>query len=82
MRRKTIDRSPWNIPRALLGLILTLIGAAGLVSLQVIVSATGTHFARLQLALGLAGAPLLSALAQILILWGAWLIWSARPRRR
>lgn len=66
--------------RGLAGAILMVLGAAGLIALQIAVSSDTAPFGRLQIALGLAGAPLLSALAQGLLLVGAWLIWSAFRR--
>lgn len=66
--------------RAWGGLALTLIGSAGLVGLQLLVYAHTAAAERLQIALGLAGATLASALSQVILLVGVALLWSALRR--
>lgn len=67
--------------RAWGGLALTLIGSTGLIALQLLVYAHTAAAERLQIALGLAGATLASALSQVFLLAGVALLWSAlRPR--
>jgi hypothetical protein len=63
--------------RAGVGLGLALIGSAGLIGLQILVYAHNDAAERLQIAMGLGGATLASAVALVVLLAGAALIWSA-----
>jgi hypothetical protein len=65
-----------------LGALLAIVGAAGLIGLFVVSNASGDLAARLALDLGLAGAVLLSAIFQAMVAIGVWMAWSATRRSR
>jgi hypothetical protein len=66
--------------RALFGAFLTLGGLSAVVFFTFVSYGRGAFFDGWSIALGLAGLPLLSAVAQIVALIGAALVWrSMRP---
>jgi hypothetical protein len=68
--------------RALIGALLTLAGASALVFFTFVSYGRGPFLDGWSITFGLAGLPLLSAIAQIVALIGAALIWKATFRRR
>jgi hypothetical protein len=67
--------------RALAGAFLTLAGAAALIFFTFVSYGRGPFLDRWSIALGLAGLPFLSAVAQIVALIGAALVWRATRRQ-
>ena len=74
------DARGW--PLALLGAVCALAGAVLLVGLFVVVYAENEPLSRYALGLGLAGTTLISAVGQVAVLVGLWLVWRARRRAR
>lgn len=69
-------------PLAVLGAVCALAGAGLLVGLFIVVFAENPTLSRYALGLGLAGATLISAIAQVAVLLGLWLVWRARRAAR
>lgn len=86
-RRSSLDPSPGAPPplrlspgRAAAGALLAIIGLAGLIA-QIIVFNCGSQACdRAMMTVGLAMGSALAALAQIAIILGVWLLWTARRR--
>ncbi|MDX9997414.1 MAG: hypothetical protein WCY15_07565 [Phenylobacterium sp.] len=72
-------KSAW--PLAVLGAALALGGGAVLIGLFVVLYADNEVLSRQALRIGLAGTTLISAIAQIALFAGLWLIWRASRRR-
>lgn len=68
--------------RTALGAVMIVAGAATLGWLVYIGNSTSPAAERALIAVGLAGGALISAVAQAVLLIGAWLIWTTRRRRR
>lgn len=67
--------------RALLGLIMVLVGAGGLFALFFISNSRAPAAEHAMISLGLAGSVLSSAIAQTLLVVGIWLLWRAFRRK-
>jgi nicotinamide riboside transporter PnuC len=74
------DRSPdsFRPMRALAGVVLALAGSLTLTALVFMTNSSAPVWERLMFDLGLALTGLISAIAQTLVLYGLWLLWTAR----
>jgi hypothetical protein len=63
--------------RAAAGAVLAVIGSAGLTGLVWMTNDTGPVAERLMFRLGLGVTGLLAALAQAMVLYGVWLLWTS-----
>jgi hypothetical protein len=68
--------------RAVIGVLLALVGSSMLVGLVVIGNCSARPCEKLLFELGLATTGLVSATAQGLVLGGLWLLWTAFSRAR
>ena len=76
-------RQRFQTGRAVIGVLLAVVGSLTLVGLVVIGNCSARLCERLLFGLGLATTGLVSAAAQALVLGGVWMLWSAfRAARR
>lgn len=68
--------------RALVGIVFVLAGSAGLLGLLYVTWNHSPAAEHLLFRIGLAGSAILSGLAQVLMLVGAWMVWTALQRAR
>lgn len=73
---------PKTVRAALAGVILVLAGSLALLALVYIGNSSSSLAERALIDVGLAGSVLISALAQVAVIVGVWLLWRAvhRPR--
>ena len=71
-----------NLAQAIFGLVLLTAGLAGMAALIVVTYGDSAASQSLALRLGLTLGVLLSAVAQTLVLLGAWLLWRSNHRER
>ena len=73
---------PKAVRAAVTGVILVLAGSLALLALVYIGNSRSSLAERALIDVGLAGSVLISALAQVAVLFGVWLLWRAvhRPR--
>lgn len=75
-------RTPNPTGKIILGVLLIVAGAAGLGVIFASVYSATPELQSLGFRLGLAFGALFSGLAQVILVAGVWLVWSALRRRR
>jgi hypothetical protein len=81
MAERTSDTRDRPVRRALAGVALVLAGGLTLGFLVFVSNSQSPGATHLMMSLGLAGSALLSAIAQGLVFWGAWMVWQVARRR-